>query len=106
MCVKMLNPKENEYAIDPAAGSCGFTIHTFFYLWGEESISSPTREQAEYAGTMVYGIDFDDRAVKIAKALNLIAGDGKSNVYKLKVGFIFEDPSHPDLRYLYPVPCA
>jgi type I restriction enzyme M protein len=32
---------------------------------------------------MVYGIDFDDRAVKIAKALNLIAGDGKQNVYKL-----------------------
>jgi len=83
MCVKMLNPKESEYVIDPAAGSCGFTVHTFFYLWGEDSISSPTREQAEYAGTMVYGIDFDERAVKIAKALNLIAGDGKSNVYKL-----------------------
>jgi len=83
MCVKMLNPKENEYVIDTAAGSCGFTVHTIFWIWGEGSISSPTKEQAEYAGTMVYGIDFDDRAVKIAKALNLIAGDGKQNVYKL-----------------------
>jgi type I restriction enzyme M protein len=32
---------------------------------------------------MVYGIDFDARSVKIAKALNLIAGDGRSNVYRL-----------------------
>ena len=83
MCVKILNPKENEYVIDTAAGSCGFTVHTIFWIWGEGSISAPTREQAEYASTMVYGIDFDERAVKIAKALNLIAGDGKQNVYKL-----------------------
>jgi len=83
MCVRMLNPEEDEYVIDTAAGSCGFTVHTIFWIWGEESIGSPTREQADYAGTMVYGIDFDDRAVKIAKALNLIAGDGKQNIYKL-----------------------
>ena len=82
-CVKTLNPKENEYMVDPAAGSCGFTVHTIFKIWGEESISNPTKEQVEYAQNMIYGIDFDDRAVKIAKALNLIAGDGKSNVYKL-----------------------
>lgn len=35
MCVKMLNPKENEYVIDTAAGSCGFTVHTIFWIWGE-----------------------------------------------------------------------
>lgn len=28
MCVKMLNPKENEKMIDTAAGSCGFPMHT------------------------------------------------------------------------------
>ena len=32
---------------------------------------------------MVYAIDSSPKAVKIAKALNLIAGDGKSNVYEL-----------------------
>lgn len=83
MAVRVLNPRENEYMIDPACGSCGFTVHTIFKIWGEESISNPTREQIEYASNMIYGIDFDDRAVKIAKALNLIAGDGKQNVYKL-----------------------
>ena len=83
MCVKMLNPRQDEFVIDPACGSCGFTVHTIFWIWGEGSIANPTRQQIEYAQEMVYGIDFDDRAVKIAKALNLIAGDGKSNVYKL-----------------------
>jgi len=32
---------------------------------------------------MVFAIDSSPKAVKIAKALNLIAGDGKSNVYEL-----------------------
>jgi len=83
MAVKMMNPKENEYVIDTAAGSCGFTVHSIFHVWGENfSADGPSKEQAEYASEMVFGIDFDARSVKIAKALNLIAGDGKTNVYK------------------------
>lgn len=84
MCVKMLNPQIDEFMIDTAAGSCGFTVHTIFYVWGGELTSDgPTPEQAEYAREYVYGLDFDSRSVKIAKALNLIAGDGKSNVYRV-----------------------
>lgn len=84
MAVKILNPKEDEKVIDTAAGSCGFTVHSIFWVWGDNfKADGPTKEQAEYASEMVFGIDFDQRAVKIAKALNLIAGDGKSNVYKL-----------------------
>lgn len=84
MCVQMLNPTADEYMIDTAAGSCGFTVHSIFWVWkGELSSDGPTREQAEYANEMVYGIDFDARSVKIAKAINLIAGDGKTHVYRL-----------------------
>jgi type I restriction enzyme M protein len=83
MCVKMLNPKWEEYMIDTAAGSCGFTVHTIFHVWGGEMTSDgPTKDQAEYASEMVYGLDFDARSVKVAKALNLIAGDGRTNVYR------------------------
>ena len=93
MCVKMLNPKPDEYMIDTAAGSCGFTVHTIFHVWGGELTSDgPTREQAEYAGEMVYGLDFDARSIKIAKALNLIAGDGKTNVFRVNT----LDPRHWD----------
>lgn len=85
MCIKMLNPKKSEYVIDTACGSCGFTVHTLFHAFNYEGVFSamdPTSEQRDYASNMIYGIDFDEKAVKIAKALNLIAGDGKSNVYK------------------------
>jgi type I restriction enzyme M protein len=33
MCVKMMNPKEEEYLIDTAAGSAGFTVHSIFHVW-------------------------------------------------------------------------
>lgn len=83
MCVKMLNPTTEEYVIDTAAGSCGFTVHAIFHVWGDVfTAKGPNHWQANYAGTHVYGIDFDPRSVKIAKALNTIAGDGKTNVYR------------------------
>lgn len=84
MCVRMLNPNEHEYMIDTAAGSCGFTVHGMFHVWGQDAFSTidPGRWQAKYASTHVYGIDFDPRSIKIAKALNLIAGDGRTNVYR------------------------
>lgn len=84
MAVKMLNPKESEYMIDTAAGSCGFTVHTIFHVWGGELTSDgPTKDQADYASEHVYGLDFDARSVKIAKALNLIAGDGRTKVFRV-----------------------
>jgi type I restriction enzyme M protein len=83
MCVKMLNPNIDEYVIDTAAGSCGFTVHTIFHVWGNEfTANGPAPWQAAYAREKAYAIDFDPRSIKIAKALNLIAGDGRTNVYR------------------------
>jgi len=85
MCVEIMNPLKKEYVIDTACGSCGFTVHTLFHTFSSNGVFSamkPSAEQREYASKMIYGIDFDERAVKISKALNLIAGDGKTNVYK------------------------
>lgn len=84
MCVKMLNPKIHERVIDPACGSAGFTVHSIFWVAGQKFTAEGSLPQfTEYAANMVYGIDSSPKAVKIAKALNLIAGDGKSNVYEL-----------------------
>ncbi len=33
MCVKMLNPQEQESIIDTAAGSAGFAMHSIFHVW-------------------------------------------------------------------------
>jgi type I restriction enzyme M protein len=68
MCVKMLNPTTEEYVIDTAAGSCGFTVHSIFHVWGDVfTAKGPNSWQANHAATHVFGIDFDPRSVKIAK---------------------------------------
>lgn len=83
MAVKMLNPKNNEYLIDPACGSGGFLIHSMWWVWQNSLKDSEREQQIEYARRYVYGIDFDEKSVKIARALMLIAGDGKSHIFKL-----------------------
>ncbi|WP_158652127.1 restriction endonuclease subunit M [Helicobacter bizzozeronii] len=95
MCVKMLNPKPDESMIDPASGSCGFPIHTCFYVWQQiykaqnlpenEMLTAEEKipEAIDYVKDHVFAIDFDPRTTRISKMLNLIAGDGHSNVFKL-----------------------
>lgn len=95
MCVKMLNPKEHETMIDPACGSSGFPMHTIFKVWREiiqdEGLAishlftlqkKPYRCE-KYVQNNVFGIDFDEKVVRVARCLNLIAGDGQSNILHL-----------------------
>lgn len=79
MCVKMLNPSVGENMIDTAAGSCGFPVHTIFYVRDRVS----PLEYEDYVNKNVFAIDFDEKTVRVARTLNLIAGDGKTNVLHL-----------------------
>ncbi|MGB7518075.1 MAG: N-6 DNA methylase, partial [Spirulinaceae cyanobacterium] len=95
MCVKMLNPQEDEYMIDTAAGSSGFPVHTIFHVWREIladeglqashlfSLEDKPPRCKEYVEEKVFAIDFDEKAVRVARTLNLIAGDGQTNVLHL-----------------------
>lgn len=95
MCVKMMNPKPNEKVIDTACGSAGFTVHSIFHVWNmlrrQQGIPESdlfttdlrTSEEEEYVRNNVFAIDFDMNTVRVAKTLNLIAGDGKTNVLNL-----------------------
>lgn len=95
MCVKMMDPKADETVIDTAAGSCGFPVHSIFHVWEqilkEKKIpkshlftaeEKPT-ECTDYVQNNVFAIDFDEKAVRVARTLNLIAGDGQTNVLHL-----------------------
>lgn len=74
MCVRMLHLQWEEYMIDTAAGSCGFMVHTIFHVWGGEMTSDgPTKDEADYASEMVYGLDFDARSVKRAVKITLVS---------------------------------
>lgn len=95
MAVKMMNPKEDETIIDTAAGSAGFTVHGIFHVWqqilkdeGKEASHLFTAEAKpprceDYVREKVYAIDFDEKSVRVARCLNLIAGDGQTNVLHL-----------------------
>ncbi|MBI2463549.1 N-6 DNA methylase [Candidatus Peregrinibacteria bacterium] len=83
MCVKMLNPKAGEYMIDTAAGSCGFTVHTIFQITGHLFQNMNISEEEKENVLKVFGIDFDEKVVRVARTLNLIAGDGNTNVLHL-----------------------
>jgi len=83
MAVKMLNPKADEYVIDPACGSGGFLIHSMRYVWDNWLKKAAKIAQIDYARKYIFGIDFDDKSVKIARAMMLIAGDGKSHILSL-----------------------
>lgn len=83
MCVKMLNPKPGEYMIDTASGSCGFTVHTIFQLTGHLFENTEISQEEKEDVLKVFGIDFDEKVVRVARTLNLIAGDGETNVLHL-----------------------
>lgn len=85
MCVKMLNPKPDERVLDPACGPGGFLIHSLHWVF--EHYLKPrfknnlAKRKFDYASSRLFGIDFDRRLARVAKAMMLIAGDGRSNVY-------------------------
>lgn len=95
MCVKMMNPTVNDKIIDTACGSSGFTVHSIFKVWkeirlskglepGEDfTASERTADERDFVRDNVFAIDFDEKTVRVARTLNLIAGDGQTNVLHL-----------------------
>lgn len=79
MCVKMLNPKPDEYIIDPACGSGGFLLHAMYYVWDKLTTDAAKND---YASKYLFGLDFDDNMRRISQALMLIAGDGRHHIFK------------------------
>jgi type I restriction enzyme M protein len=88
----MLNPREDETMIDTASGSCGFPVHTIFHV-RERIIADKgldknrlftfekkSARRVDYVNEKAFAVDFDEKA---ARTLNLIAGDGQTNVLHL-----------------------
>ena len=95
MCVRMMNPQEQETVIDTACGSAGFTVHSMFHVWKQiyRELGKPEGDlftmeakeprAIEYVRRNVFAVDFDEKSVRVSRCLNLIAGDGETNVLHL-----------------------
>ncbi len=100
MCVEMLNPKEDEFCLDPACGPCGFMIHTLKHVTESETFKrrwgrDVEARKREYAQNFLYAIDFDQKLAKVAKVMMLIMGDGKTHVFRVNSLDPREWKSHP-----------
>ena len=52
---------------------------------GEDfTASERTTDERDFVRDNVFAIDFDEKTVRVARTLNLIAGDGQTNVLHLK----------------------
>ena len=85
MCIDVLQPKEEEKILDPACGSGGFLIEALEHVFNRirkdrDSESEIIDLQKDYAQECVFGMDYDPRIAKVAKAYMIIWGDGRSNI--------------------------
>jgi type I restriction enzyme M protein len=81
MCVRMLNPTQKEYVMDPSCGSGGFLLHAMEWCYPADDNDKRELRKHKYASKYLWGVDFESRAAKTSRALMLIAGDGHTNIF-------------------------
>jgi len=79
-CVKMLNPTNEEYVLDPSCWSAWFLVHNMQYVWEKYNLTT-YRQKSHYAWKYLYWIDFDENSAKISKAIMLISWDWKTHIF-------------------------
>lgn len=81
-CVRMLKPTPGETVLDPACGSGGFLLHALNHVREFHGVES-ARAVRDYCGERLWGCDLDARAVRVGRALMILAGDGHANITRL-----------------------
>ena len=82
LCVRILQPASGETILDPACGSGGFLLHALRFVRRNEGINS-REELRRFCSDKLWGFDIDTRAIRVAKALMVLAGDGSTNIIRL-----------------------
>ncbi len=90
MLVYAVNPKLEDFIIDPSCGSCGFLVESLKYLWDkldEAAIDFGWNDEAliEEKKTVgiknIRGIEKDSFLTKVGKSYMAILGDGKGGIF-------------------------
>jgi len=81
LCVQMLDPRSCETVLDPACGSGGFLVHSLNHVVKNEGLTGAALR--DYCESKMWGFDIDPRAVRVAKALMVLAGDGNANTLRV-----------------------
>ncbi len=81
MCIQMLRPGKDETLLDPACGSAGFLIHGLNHVRATFHLDEDALQR--YCAAKLWGFDIDGRAVRVARALTVLAGGGQANIIRL-----------------------
>ena len=93
-CVRIMDPTPSDLVFDPACGSGGFLMHVL-----NHNLPRLEVEMHDYCAKCLWGCDFDRRAIQVAKALMLVAGNPGPNLHQLNSlrkatsGDLFQDES-------------
>lgn len=82
LCIRILQPTINETILDPACGSGGFLLHTLRFIRENQETYSE-KEFSRFCSQNLWGFDIDAKAIKVAKALMILGGDGNTNLIRL-----------------------
>ena len=84
MMVKMVDPDDKSFILDPACGSGGFLLTSMNYIFDKINNSGRTVSAKEVLKRNVvcqlYGVDIDPNLIKVAKANMLIGKDGHGGI--------------------------
>lgn len=94
LCVQMLKPSSHEIILDPACGSGGFLVHALNFVRHNETLNG--KALSNFCDSKLWGFDIDARAIRVAKALMVLAGDGRVNTVRLN------SLLKPNMRGLFP----
>lgn len=90
MAVEMLDPRPDEYVIDPACGSGGFLIVVLEHMWKKIEAEGKkkkwnrdyiTAKRSAVATKFIHGLDKDSFLSKVTKAYMAIIGDGRGGIF-------------------------
>ena len=87
-CVELVDPGIDDRVLDPACGSGGFLIMVIKHVIKKIQQDSPNLSEAEiyaavkdYANANLFGVDINERMVRVCKMNLIMHGDGYSGIY-------------------------
>ncbi|NTV51287.1 MAG: N-6 DNA methylase [Desulfobulbaceae bacterium] len=87
-CIAVLDPSADGMVLDPSCGSGGFLIMVIKHIRNKLIKENPNLNEAEiataikdYCESYVFGVDINERMVRVAKMNMIMHGDGHSGIY-------------------------
>ena len=87
LAISILDPKDDEFILDPACGSGGFLVEALRHVMAEITATRQDMTEGErrdaalrYARTYIRGIDFNPDLAKVAKMYMVLYDDGHTGI--------------------------